>query len=275
MKTQIKVTDTRMHSIQYIKTDAKGRFPHTGIKQVPVIDGEIILLINPMDESISDCSLWRSKDHKEIFINNIDNPFELARDYEPINPIVISRTQKLHKGDVAFHNTLRRIGIITSVTERQGVNDIVMEGATCTDQSSENNFSKVLAALRGDFSTEDIYAFTQGKMNEGDKVLVECEAEGIHDKCYLTKKCQETEGFKGTEHEGVDMCEDGCVWANHKIRLVAFDKDDHIILHKVEEKMVSISVAKAAFLAGNELAPLEGEKEQELYFKRWFEGIVD
>lgn len=33
-----------------------------------------------------------------------------------------------------------------------------------------------------------------------------------HVKCLRTKKCQETEGFKGTEHEGVDMCEDGCVW---------------------------------------------------------------
>lgn len=36
----------------------------------------------------------------------------------------------------------------------------------------------------------------------------------VHDKCYLSGKCQETEGFKGTKHEGVDMCEDGCVWFN-------------------------------------------------------------
>lgn len=32
--------------------------------------------------------------------------------------------------------------------------------------------------------------------------------------CLLTGKCQETEGFKGTPHEGVDVCEDGCVWYN-------------------------------------------------------------
>jgi len=30
-------------------------------------------------------------------------------------------------------------------------------------------------------------------------------------KCAETGICQETEGFKGTEHEGLDMCEDGCV----------------------------------------------------------------
>ena len=36
--------------------------------------------------------------------------------------------------------------------------------------------------------------------------------EWSHPKCKATGKCQETESFKGTEHEGVNMCEDGCVW---------------------------------------------------------------
>lgn len=30
-------------------------------------------------------------------------------------------------------------------------------------------------------------------------------------RCVKTGVCQETESFKGTEHEGVDVCEDGCV----------------------------------------------------------------
>jgi len=30
-------------------------------------------------------------------------------------------------------------------------------------------------------------------------------------KCHEIGKCLETESFKGTEHEGIDMCEDGCV----------------------------------------------------------------
>jgi hypothetical protein len=38
------------------------------------------------------------------------------------------------------------------------------------------------------------------------------ESTQTHVKCLRTKKCQETEGFAGTEHEGLDMCEDGCVW---------------------------------------------------------------
>lgn len=33
-----------------------------------------------------------------------------------------------------------------------------------------------------------------------------------HIDCLTSKICKETESFKGTEHEGVDVCEDGCVW---------------------------------------------------------------
>jgi len=38
-------------------------------------------------------------------------------------------------------------------------------------------------------------------------------------KCIGTGICQETEGFKGTEHEGVDVCEDGCVWGGWYFRV--------------------------------------------------------
>lgn len=34
----------------------------------------------------------------------------------------------------------------------------------------------------------------------------------VHPKCKETGVCQETEGFKGTEYEGINVCEDGCVW---------------------------------------------------------------
>lgn len=33
-----------------------------------------------------------------------------------------------------------------------------------------------------------------------------------HWKCLRTKVCQETDGFRGTKHEGLYMCKDGCVW---------------------------------------------------------------
>jgi len=38
-------------------------------------------------------------------------------------------------------------------------------------------------------------------------------------KCIGTGICQETESFKGTEHEGVDVCEDGCVWGGPCFRI--------------------------------------------------------
>lgn len=37
-----------------------------------------------------------------------------------------------------------------------------------------------------------------------------------HPECLRTGICQETEGFKGGPHEGLDMCEDGCVWFQPK-----------------------------------------------------------
>lgn len=40
----------------------------------------------------------------------------------------------------------------------------------------------------------------------------ECDDKLVHPTCLRTNTCQETEGFKGTEHEGVDVCEDGCAW---------------------------------------------------------------
>lgn len=40
----------------------------------------------------------------------------------------------------------------------------------------------------------------------------------IHPKCIMTKVCQETESFKGTPNEGVDMCTDGCVWHDPRIK---------------------------------------------------------
>ena len=36
----------------------------------------------------------------------------------------------------------------------------------------------------------------------------------IHPDCKSTGKCQETEGLKGTPHEGISVCDDGCVWYN-------------------------------------------------------------
>lgn len=54
----------------------------------------------------------------------------------------------------------------------------------------------------------------------------EKEPQLTHPSCAEKNICQETEGFKGTEHEGLDMCEDGCVLADPKkftLRLVKIE----------------------------------------------------
>lgn len=59
-----------------------------------------------------------------------------------------------------------------------------------------------------------------------------------HPECLRTGMCQETEGFKGTEHEGVDVCEDGCVWYKPKK------------MNNSEYKRLSDMKATIAFFAG-------------------------
>ncbi len=42
---------------------------------------------------------------------------------------------------------------------------------------------------------------------------LDVEVERIWDEPCGNHECRETAGFKGTEHEGTDVCEDGCLWS--------------------------------------------------------------
>lgn len=163
MKTQIKVTDTRMHKVSN-KLTSSGNLLYK--EDVPVIEGEVAFLINPMDESISDCSLWRDRDKiKTIFINNLDNPFELVRDYDPINPTIISKTENIALNDwFVVNGTIQQcVGFLNDDIEAS--NGLPYQRFAC---------HKILA-FRHQLSPKHIEAFTKGKIKDGDKVLVECE----------------------------------------------------------------------------------------------------
>jgi len=53
------------------------------------------------------------------------------------------------------------------------------------------------------------------KLTRGQKIK-KSKIEWIHPECALHGICQETDSFKGTVHEGVNVCEDGCVRASFK-----------------------------------------------------------
>ena len=91
-----------------------------------------------------------------------------------------------------------------------------------------------ILALSEHFSPKQLEMIVEGKLKDGDTVLVECEEDYLSNpKCVSTGKCQETEGFKGTEHEGVDMCEDGCV-QGRRAHVVKLNVNDHIGLYSIE-----------------------------------------
>lgn len=88
------------------------------------------------------------------------------------------------------------------------------------------------------FSNTDKVNIISGVLKEG-KVLVQCEVvEAIPEGCL--KGCLETKGFIGTPHEGVNVCEDGCVLAD---RYKAIKQDNgHALLYKASLKYTAESI---------------------------------
>lgn len=109
-------------------------------------------------------------------------------------PILISETEKIEVGDWTYHSR-KDMQQLKQVTNPNAENDLLNLG-----------WRKVLA-LPEHFSPKHLQAIVDGKMKDGDKVLVECEKQ-YHD---------------------------GDQW-HHKIKL---NSSNHITLHKVEEKMYS------------------------------------
>lgn len=92
-----------------------------------------------------------------------------------------------------------------------------------------------ILALPEHFDSTTIEFIRKRIVKDGETILLECEGDHLpNEKCVSTGVCQETEGFKGTEHEGVDVCEDGCVQGKAE-RWVKLDKHGHIhFFHPIE-----------------------------------------
>jgi len=56
------------------------------------------------------------------------------------------------------------------------------------------------------------FPFSQTADKEQHQLEIKSKETLTHVACLKSGICQETEGFKGTKYEGVDVCEDGCVW---------------------------------------------------------------
>ena len=90
----------------------------------------------------------------------------------------------------------------------QILKDVVDKAAQSQGAFTEAQVRKALAMSGIRDSNGNLYPYDSILQSLKPNIVVETDWV-THSKC--SKSCAETEGFKGTEHEGLDMCEDGCV----------------------------------------------------------------
>lgn len=198
-----------------------------------VVEGELILL------------------EKEF--GNLEDGYIRTGKYQSklIKPIMISRKEKIEKDDWAYHNVFGRIGKVTNITERQGVNDIIIEGEIYTDASSEDVFSKVLL-LPEHFSSAYVQQIIDLKMKNSDKFFIECYRRGLN-------------------HEGVDSdLTEGIIIHRNDYNYIELDSQNHATIHTIETKIDfhKIEVRKLIIEALLHFAP----ESNAIEVQRWLES---
>jgi hypothetical protein len=231
---QIKVKDTRMHktikNCKYCNSTGKYEVRYDKIidcqhcknqlYEIPVAEGKLLLILQ--QGSIRDGSKILISDDK-------------GNEYQPI---IVSETEKIEQEDLYFNERLGLIGVARVIP-------------------SDIDRCKKILALPEHFSIKHLKAIEDGKMKDGGKVLVECNAVPNEIDNPLTNP----DGlihFPGAEFE------------------IKFNPFNHIILHKAaEEKMYTSTEVKdlicAAFDAN--ITDYDGVLIED-EFEKWFEQNV-
>lgn len=206
----MKVHNTRMHKVTYNVTD-KPNGTESIISELLVTDAELVLI--PF-EGITTPQKDGGKTSKELYnaIWKKDNKFTLALSgtpygmklagYQAFLPILISKTEKIEEGDWVYDIREKKIFkwyVGEMLTER----------------------FKILA-LPEHFSPEQLQMIVDGKLKDGDKVLVECENKFAR---------ENTKGWTDTQVNQT---------------FIKLNSSNHFTLYKAEEKMIPYN--KALFL---------------------------
>lgn len=172
-----------------------------------------------------------------------------------LKPILISETEKIEVGDWKY--TISHDGSV----EMNPVQII----AKCENPEQEIKGFKILA-LPEHFSPKYLQMIVNGELKEGDKRLIECE-------CYSSSTSGNTgriieEGFHGD------------------LFTIKLNSSNHIIIHEIKEKMISLTMLEKAFNAGmDSIEPIikcqnwgdmesYPAKEIKYSFKEWFEQNI-
>jgi hypothetical protein len=212
MKTQIKVTDTRMHKIFQGERKVGPAY-----ERVPVAEGILMLV-----ECISKDALFNKYLGDSLVIH--DNKYGAGRKY--FKPIIISETEKIEVGAWMYN-------IKNHVIRRCDEMDCVF--------NDDKDWFKIIA-LPEHFSPKHLQAIVDGKMKDGDKVLVECE---FFENAALSKIASVPNGMH-----------------------IKLNSSNHVTLHKVEEKMYTRDEVKTfAWYAVQHSSKLESKGQKVIHRK--------
>jgi hypothetical protein len=152
MNNQIKVTQTRIHKVPYM--DNQYWNESIGRKEAPIADGKLVLIGR---NTIPGSKLWMDN-------NSLFEAIEVDYGQGKHNPrkyltlIVISETEKIEVGEDIYHFPTKTLAKFVK---------------------GDLHVAKVLI-LPEQFSPKHLQAIVDGKMKDGDKVLVECESIAPH-----------------------------------------------------------------------------------------------
>lgn len=214
MKT-IKVKETKTHTVL---TSYGPNTRGSKVEQVPVAEAKLVLVECKPEEEALIAINTRSQ---EIIATSLVIKGILWKYYKPI---LISETEVKKEGDQVLSDN-HEIFTIDLIRDNSLRKIFFKEGTYCTDKEFDT-FYKVLA-LPEHFSPKLLQDIVDGKLKEGDRVLVECE-----DNMYLHKG-----SGKYWEDEPVMMKK----YLDRPEKYVKLNSSGHITLHKLEEKKYELN----------------------------------
>jgi len=225
---QIKVNNTQIYS----RTN-ENTYDFTS---VPVVEGRLVLI--DISGSKVQIDSMQHKDAGTIYIT--------GRGWA--KPIIISETEKIEDGTDAYLNNA-----IVRATAGNRATKITELGG------------KKILALPEHFSPEQLQMIVDGRLKDGDKVLVECDGKPIYPGCEGYQCNHPLDPVEYTCDN--EKCANGCI----KEEFIEFIKlSPHISLYPIEEKMYTLDHFITELKRFGREHILTSQDIHE--FKKWFKG---
>ncbi len=216
MNTQIKVEKTKTYEDELAHED------------VLVAEAKLVLIECNLDEALL-FKWWGSEGDEHLCLSSLNQVIRNSVKF--YKPILISETEKIEVGAIAYGPTNQKEQLIYQLKEG--------EAALFPDR-------KILALLE-QFSPEQLQMIIDGKLKEGDKVLIECE----------------------TYSDRIESNGNKELW-----RQIKLNSSNHITLYPIEKKLYTREEAYNILLTYNKSLPSFSTKHTIADLQDWFQQNI-